>query len=149
LFNQCPVDYKIIHQKQQFDQSLQFNLQQNLCSLKKFHRYNLIVASTKNGVRIVVPTSLQKPLVKWYHEFLSHPGITRLESTIRQQFTFQGLSAKVHQLVQTCEHCQQVKLPKLKYGKIPPKTNIDQYEPWDTVAVDLIGPYTIQGNNKP
>ena len=34
---------------------------------------------------------------------------------------------------------------KLKYGKIPPKLVVDT--PWECLCVDLIGPYTLRGNN--
>lgn len=115
LFDQCPVDYKIIYQQQQRDQPLQLLLQQGIYKSKTYHRYSLAIMSTKEGSRIVVPATLQTPLVKWYHQFLAHPGITRLEATIRQQFTFKGLSTKVLETVQTCERCQRVKLPKLRY----------------------------------
>jgi len=148
LFDECPVSYKLIHKYQQKDHTLQQLLAQGLYSLTSFHRYKLITSKTPHGSRIVVPAGLQIILVKWYNEFLAHPGVTRLEVTIRQQFTFKGLTTKVLEQVQTRERCQQVKLPRRQYGKIPPKNNVSQDDPWDTVAVDLIGPYKVESRGK-
>ena len=41
-----------------------------------------------------------------------------------------------------CADCQKFKSRKRKYGHIPPK-NVGTLPPWDTVHVDLIGPYSI------
>ena len=40
-----------------------------------------------------------------------------------------------------CPTCQREKLTNQKYGKLPPKQA--ETNPWDTLCVDLIGPYTI------
>ena len=39
VFEQCPVDYKILHQQQQQDRALQLLVQQKVYSLMPFHRY--------------------------------------------------------------------------------------------------------------
>ena len=41
----------------------------------------------------------------------------------------------------TCKICQQFKKRKTIYGHLPPK-NIAEAKLWDTVHVDLIGPYS-------
>ena len=40
----------------------------------------------------------------------------------------------------TCKICQQFKKRKATYGYLPPK-NISELKPWNSVHVDLIGPY--------
>ena len=40
-----------------------------------------------------------------------------------------------------CPTCQRAKTTNQKYGKLPPKQA--ETNPWDTLCVDLIGPYTI------
>ena len=47
-----------------------------------------------NG-KIVIPKTLQKHLVQWYHLHLCHPCETHTEQTIRQHFTWGGLSTTV------------------------------------------------------
>ena len=45
-----------------------------------------------------------------------------------------------------CPTCQRAKTTNQKYGKLPPKQA--ETNPWDTVCVDLIGPYTIPQKGK-
>ena len=91
--------------------------------------------------KIVVPTKLQKPLVEWYHHILCHTGETRTELTIKQHFTWKNLRKDVHKICSTCHTCQVTKRTQRKYGHLPPKEA--EYQPWETLCVDLIGPYTI------
>jgi len=43
---------------------------------------------TNSQLRLVLPPSLQKRAVQWYHHYLQHPGHTRLEETLlRHVFT--------------------------------------------------------------
>ena len=48
--------------------------------------------------KIVVPKTLQKPLVEWYHTQLYHLGITPTELTICQHFTWTGLTSTVKKI---------------------------------------------------
>ena len=90
---------------------------------------------------------LQKPLVQWYHTQLCHPGETRTELTIRQHFTWDGLTTTVKQICSTCHTCQLAKHKTVKYGKLPEKKA--EATPWETLCIDLIGPYNFkQANNK-
>ena len=123
VFDLCPVDYAYLKIKQASDHKIQSKLQQGQYSLKLFQGHQLIIQKTSQGERIVVPESIQGNLVKWYHEFLGHPGITRLELTIRQHFTFKGLSTVVENLVTHCSKCQKVKIPKKHYGYLPLVSN--------------------------
>jgi len=103
----------------------------------------------QNDGKIVLPATLQKRIVQWYHDQLCHPGEKRTENTIRQHFTFKGLSQMVKDLVSKCPICQKCKKTHTKYGKLPEKEA--ESEPWEQLCVDLIGPYHIttqQGPNK-
>jgi hypothetical protein len=55
--------------------------------------------------KIVVPQSLQRQIVDWYHMMLAHPGKTRTIKTIEQHFHWQTLSHNVKQFIQTCQTC--------------------------------------------
>ena len=46
-----------------------------------------------------------------------------------------------------CNICQKGKKRKRKYGHLPPK-QVEQLEPWDTVHVDLIGPYSLSAKQQ-
>ena len=41
-----------------------------------------------------------------------------------------------------CADCQKHKPRKIKYGHVPPK-NVGRLASWETVHVDLVGPYKV------
>jgi len=47
---------------------------------------------------------------------------------------------EIKQFVKKCKTYQRFKKQKKKYGELPPKDV--ELTPWDTVYIDLIGPYT-------
>ena len=90
---------------------------------------------------IYIPKSLRGRLIRWYHHFLCHPGGRRLSKTISQVYHWSGLQYQCEQYCKKCSICQKNKKRKVKYGHVPPK-EVGTLVPWDTVHVDLIGPYT-------
>ena len=103
---------------------------------KTFHHsdksYELIV----HGDKIVIPKRLERKAVEWYHAHLLHPGMTRLELTLRQHYTFFGLKTRVSQVCKACMVCKSLKKSQLKYGKLPVKAN-PEWIPWHTLCIDL------------
>jgi hypothetical protein len=99
----------------------------------------------KDQKRLVVPTVLRARVLQWYHHYLQHPGISRLEETLSTVMYWPGLRADVKRLVKSCKRCQKGKRRARGYGKVPPKTS-DQV-PWRKICVDLIGPYTLKGQD--
>ena len=97
--------------------------------------------------KIVVPTVLRQRIVAWYHEYLVHPGSTRMEATLKQNLTWPNLKKDVEQYVRTCHKCQKNKQQRKKYGHLPTKV-AETSVPWNRVNVDMIGPYTIQTPTK-
>ena len=77
---------------------------------------------------------------------LCHPGETQTEHTIRQHFDWKSLRTTVHNVFKKCLTCQRANTTNQKYGKLPPKQA--EINPWDTLYVDLIGPYTIPWKGK-
>ena len=96
--------------------------------------------------KIIIPASLQKRVVEWYHNILCHPGETRTEQTIRQHFTWKNLRHHVAQVCSRCHTCQRTKKSKKKYGHLPAKEA--EAEPWEKLCVDLIGPHTTSCQGK-
>jgi hypothetical protein len=75
---------------------------------------------------IYVPASLQTSILQWYRTTLQHPGIKRMQATLKEFFYWPGVDAAVESLVRTCATCQKCKLTVMKkYGKtpLPAKTN--------------------------
>eukprot|EP00804_Cyclotella_cryptica_P013866 CCRYP_002396-RA/>CCRYP_002396-RA protein AED:0.37 eAED:0.47 QI:0/0/0/1/0/0/3/0/440 len=98
----------------------------------------------KDG-KMVIPTSLQHWAVAWFHHYLQHPGTKRLEETLRLSMYWKGLRTTVQSHVKKCHSCQVNKRRQIKYGKLPLKLAITN---WEALCVDLIGPYTLKGKDK-
>ena len=58
--------------------------------------YKLVTRENK----IVLPTSMQRKAVEWYHQILCHPGETRTELTMPQHFCWKGM-----QCTTLCKMC--------------------------------------------
>jgi hypothetical protein len=63
----------------------------------------------KDHNRLVVPTALRARALQWYHHYLQHPGISRLEETIIAVMYWPVLRADVKRLVKSCKRCQKGK----------------------------------------
>ena len=96
--------------------------------------------------QICLHAALQKKTVDWYHEMLCHPGETRTDHTLRQNFDWKGPHTTVHDVCKKCPTFQRAKTTNHKYGKLPPKQA--ETNPCDTLCVDLIGPYMIPRKGK-
>ena len=108
----------------------------------------VLVYTPKNapGVkRLVIPKRLQSRALQWYHHYLQHPGANRLEETLAQVFYWPGMRYQARKVAKKCKRCQKGKTRKRKYGHVPAK--IAETTPWKGVCVDLIGPYTLIGQD--
>ena len=96
------------------------------------------------GDQIAAPKILRKRIVAWVHQYLLHPGSTRMEKTIGSLFTWPKMRDDIRRYVKTCRKCQLCKAsPIRKYGKLPAK-EAEPAVPWNRVNVDLIGPYSVK-----
>jgi len=139
-----PLSPKVIDEYQRKDKDL-------LRKVKRNPKYSTVELEgttlvAKEG-KVVIPTSLQDSLISEYHSLLQHPGMTRMEATIRHVFYFRGLREKVEEHCRTCHVCQLNKKQRKKYGHLPPK-QAEECTPWKRVNVDLIGPYTVKTPTK-
>jgi hypothetical protein len=92
--------------------------------------------------KIYIPLSLRNRIVWWYHTYLHHPGITRMEVTPTENLTWPNLRKDVEAAVKNCHECQIGKKVRKKYGDLP--ANMSEIPiAWNRVDVDLIGPLTI------
>ena len=96
--------------------------------------------------RIIVPASLRKRLLEWYHTTLVHPGVNRLYNTLRQHYTWPKMHEHIKQYTQHCGPCQKGKRGLRGMGELPLKDV--ETEPWKDVAVDLSGPWRATVNQK-
>ena len=146
-----PVTFPNLLRHQQRDNNLLRLYRTNECpySIDTFRGAGSLCKLICFNKKIVVPRTLQIPIVNWYHTQLCHPGEKRTEETIKQHFYWPNLRDDVLSVCSKCPICQLTKRHNKKYGKLPPK--VAESEPWETLYVDLIGPYKFNqpGKRKP
>jgi hypothetical protein len=142
---QFPMSPILIHKEQMKDKELQQSQKDDKSKryyVKKVEGVSLIHFEGK----IFVPKPLRDRIIAWYHNYLVHPGKTRMEATIRQIFTWPGLKPQVEEWCRTCHRCQVFKKQRKKYGHLPAKKA--ETKPWSRVNVDFIGPYPVRTPKK-
>jgi hypothetical protein len=142
-----PLNLATLAAQQVTDHHLALALQQTPATYEKkiFEGHKLYVCTTTAA--IYVPTPLRAPLLQWYHTNLQHPGVKRMQATVRSSFYWPGIDAAITKLVRTCDICQQCKITAVKkYGKIPLPLH-NKLLPWEEVHVDLIGPWDVRYNS--
>jgi RNase H-like domain found in reverse transcriptase/Reverse transcriptase (RNA-dependent DNA polymerase)/Integrase zinc binding domain len=137
-----PLKFSTIYKAQKADKYLQRHSGSDKFHFNTFRGGDNTHTLICHKGKIVVPKSLQKHLVEWYHRTLCHPGMTRSEQTIRQHFWWKTLREDVQKECSTCDICQRTKVKNSKYGKLPEKEA--EINPWEKLCVDMIGPYTIK-----
>ena len=68
-----------------------------------------LVENTKvlcKNSKMVIPTSLQKHAVAWYHQYLQHPGNTCLKETLCLSMYWKGLRKTVQSHIKKCYSCK-------------------------------------------
>eukprot|EP00957_Ditylum_brightwellii_P071378 5426360-Ditylum_brightwellii.AAC.1 len=73
---------------------------------------------------------------------LCYPGLTKTEATTRQYFTWKNLRHSVEQVCKKTHASQLTKKLDPKIGHLSVKQA--EINPWDTLCIYLIQPYTIQ-----
>ena len=117
-----PLDYKHISQAQLKDKKL---LQIRDKKDSPYETQTFMSADKQipvicyNG-KMVIPSSLQKRVIEWYHTYLSHPGINRTEETIGQHLYWPKMRDQITHAVTSCPICQRNKKQRKKYGHLPP-----------------------------
>ncbi len=116
-----PLTYDKIHEEQQKDRALQGAASKSrFYATKPFKHsdttYHLLTWKDK----IVLPKSMQKVAATWYHDFLMHPGSTRLQATMGQHYHWKGIEKTIRKSCETCPLCQLTKRKNSKFAFLPP-----------------------------
>jgi Integrase zinc binding domain len=96
----CPIAYHVIQEAQnkKFTED-----ERNQWPMKIFGNFTLYV--TEND-RIRIPPSLREKILNWFHTMLMHPGIQRMEETMKMNFAWPGMTTDVFNYVQQWAECQ-------------------------------------------
>jgi hypothetical protein len=68
----CPIDARLIADKQQEE------IPKGTYNRSKSIRVGDVILKVNKSDRIMIPESLQQPLLQFYHDMLCHPGIVRM-----------------------------------------------------------------------
>ena len=140
--DEFPIDFNVISNHQSNDYNLNAAVRaertRKIYDIKFINNIKLIFFKNK----VVLPESLVRSVVAWYHDNLNHPGINRTFETINMHFTCKGLQRLVQEHVSSCTICAKQKRSNKVYGALPPSRA--NYKPWECVHIDLFGPWTFE-----
>ena len=91
--------------------------------------------------RLYVPYKCRKDVIAFFHEdpLAGHPGAEETLRAIRERHFWPRMRNEIRRQIYSCPTCQLVKAAKpLAKGACRPR---EPYAPWDTVSLDLMGPY--------
>ncbi len=150
---QNPLSYEYLREKQQADKQLlalqqeypeqyiNMNLDDDvdniICYVKQGHDHN-------SQWKIALPTSMLDETVKWFHTVMGHPGEKRLQMMLQEWHYHPKLWYTIDSF--KCCHCWKCKLSGRGYGLLPEREV--RISPWEEVAIDLIGPWTVKVNGR-
>lgn len=149
--HESPLRWDNIHEKQQSDEQLQGYIQR----YPERYRYknidgHQIIVHTKPGDnpdtqwKIALPLNMIPQTITFYHSILGHPGSKRLRDSLQSRYFHPQLRSFCERF--HCDICQREKLDGPGYGHLPEREMKEA--PWTEVAVDCIGPWTIEVNGQ-
>ena len=99
------------------------------------------------GLRLMVPLSLQKVVLRAYHEELAHLASQRCYEMISSRYHWKNIYKDVmtHCLV-NCKVCFEA---NMKQDIVPLQETLRPSMPWQVISLDLVGPFktSFTGNN--
>jgi hypothetical protein len=147
-----PLDIQTIHEKQKEDTELLARKQKYSDNYfeKRIGEFEVIcysknITERKTKWRIALPKQMLKPTIEWFHIVTGHPGSKKLRLTLEQRYYNPEMRRYIDNY--KCADCQHHKLDGKGYGLLPERELKEQ--PFEEVAVDLIGPWKVQVRGKP
>ena len=96
---------------------------------------------SENICLLALPKSRRKRVLELAHEKLGHMGARRVKSLVRQKFAWPGMGQDVIRHCRSCVLCQ--KGAKTPARKVPLIERAVLSEPFEVMAVDLVGPFPL------
>ncbi len=147
-----PLDIEAIKEQQGADQELQQTATKyaDRYTRKSVSGIDDVLCYVKPGDppanwRIALPKSMLQPTIRWFHQITGHPGSKRLHIQISACYYHCNLWRMIDNY--HCDNCQRNKLGGKGYGHLPEREI--RTMPFEECTVDLIGPWTIQVQDKP
>jgi hypothetical protein len=94
-----PLHFQIMAEAQTADEHLQAALRITPPKYVSAMRDGVLLYVHSTNKSIYVPASLRSRILQWYHTTLQHPGIKRMQATVKDNFYWPGLDSAVEKLV--------------------------------------------------
>ena len=88
--------------------------------------------------RLVIPKSQRQPLIQMAHDRSGHFSVAKTRSILNNRFTWPGMSTDVRTYIMSCIRCKKFNKHTHKPAPYHPRPVIT--EPYDEIALDIIGP---------
>jgi hypothetical protein len=98
------------------------------CKDAKYHPY----------WRVMIPTNLGYPLIKYVHTSMGHAGTEKCMHQIAGKFFLKNLGRNIRKYVSSCDICQRVKHPNRAFD-LEIKSHVPS-NPGELLTIDLYGP---------
>lgn len=96
--------------------------------------------------RIVIPRCRRREILTIAHDKLGHLGSRKVVRILKKRFTWPCMSREVHEFVSSCDLCQRNNRTGHKRAPMIERPIIT--EPFETVAFDLVGPFSKARHSK-
>ena len=90
---------------------------------------------------LVLPKQKRLKVLESAHDGMSHMGARRVKALLAQRFAWPGLGKQVIDYVKSCDLCQRCE--KRKKQKVPMVERQVMAEPFESMAMDLVGPFPV------
>ena len=90
---------------------------------------------------LALPESRRKRVLELAHERLGHMGARRVKALVRQKFAWPGMGHDIIKYCRSCVQCQ--KAARNPARKVPLVERAVLSEPFEVLAVDLVGPFPL------
>jgi hypothetical protein len=104
-----PVSFAIISKYQRRDKDLQESLKRHTEKYEPNIMHKSEVLFLTNSEKMIIPEGLQERTIRFYHENLKHPGVTRTMQTIPLFMVWPNMQASIKKYVNQCSICQKFK----------------------------------------
>ena len=93
----------------------------------------------EKGLVVVLPKSFRRKVLEIAHDRMQHMGARRVTQLIKQRFTWPGVGKDIAEFCRACPVCQ--RCDKRKSGKVAMVERPVMTEPFEVIAIDLVGPF--------
>ena len=105
----------------------------------------LYITNSKNYYQLVVPQALVRDIIAQYHDKLSHLGVNKCLSIIKERYYWPNMDIDISKYIRCCRICMKTK-DKNGRQKAPIST-VESNLPFQLLCIDIAGPFTPTRNN--